>query len=194
MFCWLFRFLISNSMDQSSRISEVAQRHASHCAGCRRFYEACVSLGEGLEREAASHGSRRTAPGRLSRRVLQATLNKPAGTQKVGIRLRPVIAAACLAAVLAAGVLYVAFDRRSRARQYERAVTGVQELVALARMGDGQRPDAGPSSARGGLSGLLEGPLQGEVRNLTHGTESAVRFLVACVAVDVGSGTGESMN
>ena len=44
------------------------------------------------------------------------------------------------------------------------------------------------------LSGLFEGPLEGEVRSLADDTESAVRFLVACVAVDVPAPAGESMN
>jgi hypothetical protein len=178
-------------MDQSKHLSGMAQQHVSHCAGCRQFYEACISLGEGLKHEAAP---RRRISEQLSRRVVEAMPRGPATTQKTGIRLRPVIAAACLAAVVAAVALSVALDRRSRARQYKEAVEDVQEFVAFVRTGNAQRASGGLSSARGGLSGLFERPLQGEVRSLAEDTESAVRFLVACVAVDIPGPADESMN
>ena len=44
------------------------------------------------------------------------------------------------------------------------------------------------------LPELIEGPLASEAKTLADNTEAAVRFLVACVAVDVTGPENESIN
>jgi hypothetical protein len=45
-----------------------------------------------------------------------------------------------------------------------------------------------------GLAALLEKPLANELQNLVDDTESAVRFLLTCVAVDIADDESKPVN
>ena len=181
MFCWFFRLLISNAADADSGLSGRTERHIRRCASCREFYEACLSLGEALRREAAV--SKDEFAGRLSERVLTAVPGRRAKTYKLTIKWRPVMAAACVAVIVIAsvGVLFLTHSKnRPDTNQYQAGGEIIHDLVAEDFLG------AWPT--------LVEGPLPGEIENLTSDAVSAVRFLVACVAVNPTEGRNELPN
>ena len=169
MLCWLFRFIISGAVDAENRLSGRAQRHVRRCAGCRAFYETCLSLGEGLRREAA--GFDEDLPVQFARRVFDAA---PAGAEQTsklpGRRLRPVLAAACIVIVASLGAVFLTLNQDDPDPVERGRIGGVYRLI------DDGHPTA--------WAGLIEKPLSGELDNLAEGTESAVRFLVACVTVN----------
>lgn len=171
MFCWLFKFMISNAVDVENRLSEGTQRHVNKCAGCRAFYQTCLSLGEGLKREAA--GFDEDLPVHFARRVLDAAPDG-ADTDKTyklpGRRLRPALAAACIVVVASLGTVFLTLN------QNEPTPDGAAQIAGVYRLMDDGHPTAWAS--------LVEKPLSNELDNLAEGTESAVRFLVACVAVN----------
>jgi len=181
MFCWLFRLMISHAADGDSRLSETTEKHIRHCASCREFYETCLSLGQGLTREAAI--SNEEVSERLSARVLKGTSRRRTDTYSVRLRMRPMVAAACVALIVLMGVLFLAARRDGQ----DTGQPGRVEPVAALRALVGENFPAG-------WPGLIKEPLANELNNLTNDTESALRFLVACVAVDISSAEGKSVN
>jgi len=170
MFCWYFRLMISHAMDRDGHLSIRTQRHVSHCVSCRGFYEGCQLLGEGLRREAAA--SKCKVSRRLSESILTAIGNQR--TEPRTIKLRPVLAAACVALVISTGILFL-MGRRDKPEV-------------------SQPPQAEPVAAFRALVGEdfwmewsepVSQPLADELQNLVGHTEAAARFLVACLDVDI---------
>ena len=171
MFCWLYRFMISNAVDADNRLSAGTRRHIEKCADCRGFRQMCLSLDEGLRREAARRGADEELPAQFGRRVLAAVPARGAATYKLPIRwARPALAAGCIALAVLIGVFFVSFGPNESPVAERARIDGLYNL-----MGDGH-----PAA----WAGLVHKPLAGEIENLAEGTESAVRFLVACVAVN----------
>ena len=187
MFCWLFRLMISHAADGDSRLSETTERHIRHCASCREFYEICLSLGKGLAREAAI--SNEEVSERLSAHILKGMSRRRIDTYSVALKMRLMVAAACVALIVLIGALFLALSRddkgNGRPNQIEVAAV-IQELRAAYELVGQDLP--------GALPRVIERPLAGELNNLADDTESALRFLVACVAVDITDTENESMN
>ena len=174
--------MISHAVDGDSRLSEATQKHIRHCASCREFYEICLSLGEGLTREATI--SSEEVSERLSARILTAMHLRRTETYKVRMRLRPMVAAACVALIVLTGVLLLLRQpEKQQPNQYEQAVKVIRDIVVSADnlAGGSLVKEQFPA----GWPGLIEEPLANELNNLADDTESALRFLVACVAVDI---------
>lgn len=180
MFCWFFRLMISHAADGNNRLSARTQNHIRRCAGCREFHEACLSLGEGLRREAPLPDEQFSR--RLHERIVSAVPGQRPETYKLVIKWRPVIAAAACIAVLASiGILFL--TRSEKVPDSNRYAEGKKIIYDL--VGE-ELLEAWPES--------VESPLADEVENLTRDTESAVRFLVACITVDPTETGNESIN
>jgi len=161
-------------MDGDGALSRAVEKHIRHCADCREFYDRCVSLADGLKGGAAISDDEISR--RLSARILRAIPYPQVKMQKVGIRLWPAVTAACLALIVLAGVVFLTRhnDGRVPLRNDQGAQIGVVGNLA-------------GGDFAGVWSGLVERPLEDEMEKLQEDTESAVRFLVTCVAVDVTS-------
>lgn len=48
MFCTMYRWLISRSMDSPEGLGRRTARHVEHCETCRSYRDSCVSLGDRL--------------------------------------------------------------------------------------------------------------------------------------------------
>jgi len=178
MFCWFFRLMISHSVDGDKQPSPITQRHIRHCTPCRQFYNTCLSLGERLTQEAAISNDRISR--RLSEQILSAMPSRRTEKHKVGVKFWISAAAACLALAVLIGALLLVTQRNGRdiaqAKQPQ-MVDAIQELRLLYRQVGKDLPIIRP--------GTIEKPLANEFKSLTNDTQSAVRFLVACVAVDI---------
>ena len=179
MFCGLFRLMISQAVDGDNQLSGLTKKHIHHCASCQEFYQTCLSLAKGLKREAAIPCGK-VSEG-LSTRILTAIPRRQIETYKMKVKLWPILTAACVGLIVLTGVLFLA------GRRYRQNTKDGQVIVQLpnifttyellgSRLGEKNSPKAWP--------GLIEKPLASELDNLVVDTESAVRFLVACVAVD----------
>lgn len=169
MFCWLYRLMISNAVDSAGGLSAAARRHIRRCTTCREFHQSCLSLGEGLRREAPILNNQSST--RLSKRVMDAVLDHGAETYKLPANWRPVVAAASIALAVLVGALFLASRQTEPPAPEPRRATEIPSLTRYEI----------PTAA---WAGFVERPLAGEFKNLADNTESAVRFLVACVAVD----------
>ena len=178
MFCWFFKLRISEAMDGDGVLSRAAEKHIRHCANCREFHSRCVSLADGLRSEAAV--SNEETSRHLSTRILRAIQYRQAEVQKIGVRLRLAVAA-CIALTAIVVVLFLAKHHNN---QVSGPANSGTEIQAIRNLGGGD--------FAGAWSGFVERPLAGELENLENDTESAVRFLVTCVAVNVtGTGTNQ---
>ena len=178
MFCWFFKLMISHAADGDNNPSGRMQKHIRHCAACREFSKICQSLGEGLRREAAI--SNTDVSKRLSKRIFNAVTIRQTKTYKVGTRWRFALAAACIALIVIIGALFVASrrDNQGGSQPYENQMAdAIQELRAAYGLAGKDLPAAWP--------GVLEGAMAIEFESLANDTESAARFLFACVAVDI---------
>jgi len=181
MFCSIFRLMISHAADGDSRLSETTEKHLSHCLSCREFYEICLALGEGLTREAAI--SNEEVSEQLSARVPKIKSRPRIETYTMRLRLRPIMAAACVALIVLTGISFLALRRDGQDAALPVHKEPVAELRALA----GENfPALWPR--------LINEPLANELNNLTNDTKSALRFLVARVAVDIPDTEGKSVN
>jgi hypothetical protein len=183
MFCWLFRLMISHALDVGGQPSGLTRKHVRLCAGCRRFYETCQSLAEDLRREAAI-ASHKGGCEALSGGILAAVTRRRRETYKVAIKLWPIVTAASVGLVVLASALFLPgrHDNGAVAPSNPPRPT----VTPLPRLASRSLPQAWPQA--------IEKPLAGEMKNLMDDTESAVRFLVTCVAMNLPSPTGEPVN
>ena len=171
--------MISQAADAGKPLSAPAQKHIDNCLRCREFHELCLSLGKTLAREATVF--RQNIPVLLSKRIQTAIAEPKLRRYAIRTRFWPVAVAAGITLVILASVLVLA------RRHY------VQREVGT----DGQIPSIRELAGQNLLSplpALLEKPLTDELNNLMDDTESAVRFLITCVAVNVTDIENESVN
>ena len=179
MFCWFYKLMISNAVDGAGGLSVAARRHIRRCTTCREFHQTCLSLGEGLRREVPIRNDQLST--RLGKRVMAVISDQSAETYKLPANWRPVIAAASIAVAVLVGALFLA------SRQTEPPVPEPRRVTEIPSLTRYEIPTAA-------WAGLVSRPLAGEVKNLADDTESAVRFLVACVAVDPTRATNKLPN
>jgi hypothetical protein len=162
--------MISHSVDGNNQLSGTTQKHTGRCADCREFYQNCLSLAESLTREATI--SNREISKRLSSRILTALSGQETKDYKVTFKLRPIVTAACLVLAVLIGAYFLIPSRD------DRDITESDPVAAFRRLA---KEEFAPT-----WSEFIERPLlAGELNNITEDTESAVRFLVACVTVDI---------
>ena len=178
MFCWFFRFMISHTQDGDNPPSPIMEKHIRHCADCRRFYTTCQSLGERLTREAAISNKR--LAGRLSERILSAMAGRRMEKQNAAVKLWIKAAAACLALIVLIGAMLLVLKpngKNNAQPSQEQMTVAIEQLRSIYRQVGRELPVTWPD--------VIEKPLANELESLTDDTQSALRFLVACVDVDV---------
>jgi len=176
MFCWFFRLMISHTVDADTQPSPITEKHIRHCTSCREFHQTCQSLAEGLRQEAAISNDNVWFSGR----ILTVVTCRRSHTYKVGMKLWTAAAVACVALIVLIGALLLVTQRKGRDNAQSsqtQMVDAIQELRTLYRQVGKDLPIIRP--------GTIEKPLANEFKSLTNDTQSAVRFLVACVAVDI---------
>lgn len=186
MVCWLFRLMISQTADKDNQPSGIIQEHMCSCRDCREFYKTCQSLGERLTREALISNSRTSR--RFNDHILEAIPSRRTETHKVRMKLWTAAAAACVALIVLIGASLMVMKRNRNNTQHNPAqmAVAIQELRALYTQAGKDLPIINP--------GVIERPLANEFKSLTNDTQSAVRFLVACVDVDMGNPESRSVN
>lgn len=168
-------------MDGNGKLPRAAERHIRHCAPCREFHNDCLSLAYGLRTEAMV--SKDQVSKRLTRHILTAIQHQRTGIQPTRFKLWPLAAAACVALIVLVGALFWAKHHKGQnvgAAEYSPIIAGIADLAE----GNFARP----------WSQLIEKPLASELQNLQNDTQSAVRFLVTCVAVNVTTPENGSIN
>ena len=165
------------------QLSGLTRKHVHVCAACHQFYETSQSLAEDLRREAAIVGHERGREA-LSGRILAVVTQRQRETYKVRIKLWPIVTAASLSLIVLTSVLFLA--GRNDDQAVSTSVDPNLPVQPLPNLASQNLPKAWPQ--------LIERPLTAEMKNLVDDTESAVRFLVACVSVNITDTKAESVN
>lgn len=187
MVCWLFRLMISHSADNDNHPSGIIREHISHCGDCSEFYNTCQSLDESLTREALISNSRTSS--RLNEHILGAIPSQRTKAHKVVRKLWIAAAAASVALIIVTSASLIVMNRDGRTNvppDPQQMTIAIQELRSVYTQVGRDLPISWPP--------VIEEPLASEFENLASDTESAVRFLVACVAVDIADVEGGSLN
>ena len=101
MWCGVYRYLISWSMDSDEPLSALAARHVTACPDCRRFAESCGMLGRRLAEEAAAREV--SVSPELHARIVRGAITRGAPVRRI-VWVRPVLGALAVAALLMLGV------------------------------------------------------------------------------------------
>lgn len=103
MFCWIFKWKISQSHDRQIPLRGLTARHVSRCGQCRDFDRSLHGL---------THRLKRSVPGLLqepshdlAEKVITSLAQKPRETGVCGPRKRPLLATAATLVILVAGLL-----------------------------------------------------------------------------------------
>lgn len=168
MFCPFHKFMISNALDADRPLWSVTQRHVDQCPQCSRFHALCRSMGRRLK--ADSHHLDGIVSKNLSDRILEDLTATEVRRTTISVRLQPLLTAACILVLAAiSAVLLLKRPPAPPDDQYVRATAAVRDIYESGALLAG---------------GLTRGnPLESEIRNLTVDTESAVRFVIANMAV-----------
>jgi hypothetical protein len=156
MFCWFFRFMISNAADSGGHVGAITRWHALRCANCRQFHRTCRTLDKNLRAEAAALST----TSRLFTREVPVSLPHAQGRPPA----RPAWSAIAAAACLVVAVLFVVPSRHIE------SPTPPAHTVPAPRM-----------ELPGAWAQVLETPLTTEVQRLSDDARSGIRFLVACL-------------
>lgn len=178
MFCRIHKFIISSALDADKPLWSVTQRHLERCAECSRFHVLCRTMGRCLETDSSLIEGLVTED--LQERILDDVERTKNPRMPVSINFRPVLAvAACILLIaVPSAVLLLRPPRVSGPNQYERAVAVVRDIYESGTLLTG-----GLTRNKTRLSSFVENPLENEMHNLTADTESALRFVIANVAV-----------
>jgi hypothetical protein len=161
--------MISNAADKGEPLSGATLKHVQHCRQCSKFHESCRALGKDLRKEA--HVFDRPLSTERTQAIRAAIRSGPVKTRSVTLRWRPIAAAACIALIACASLFFFAKHRQKR-EPTDPGMAGLTRVLT--------------QNVPGAWSGLMiEKPLADEMQNIVEDTETAARFLYACVAVDM---------
>jgi hypothetical protein len=171
MWCSIYRFMISHAADEGRKPSPMTLRHIDGCDSCRRFYEQCLMISTELKRDTDDRPMEQA--GEYARRVAAAIPEKQL-THKRQLKFRPLAAAACIGLVFIGALIFFAV-RPDRPVQRSSQTPVVQQISAGDILAVLNRP--------------LADPLSGELKQITNEADSAVKFIIACVNVDIANTT-----
>lgn len=178
MFCWSYRWKISGTLDDGGSLSDRCRRHLLQCQRCGEFFKSSIAIGERLSLEAAMTSP--DIPPQLRQRITLTISNSNRKTSKPSFGIRRSVVAACvMAAVLMTALFAVTAHRRGGDSDVEVAPASatLQSIFYTNEMTVDNLPES--------LGGFVERPLAGQLETIARQTESAVKFLIACTAVEI---------
>jgi len=184
MFCSIYRFLISRSMDSGSPLPGRVERHVQRCPTCRRFASDAASLGASLAEEAAML-TEPLAP-ELQQRVLRAVCRSGSANRLTAqvrlIRWAPVpLAAAAAVLVFAIGMALLG---RGKPSPISSQTAPVQAAAAI------WVPSAAElaSHSSAALDGYVKAPLISQLGGLAEDGKAVVEFLASYAMLNMDGG------
>jgi hypothetical protein len=103
MFCWIFKWKISQSHDLNIPLSGMTAGHVSRCSQCRDFDRSLHALTDRLQRSVPGFLLDRKHD--LAEKAMTGLARKPVKTRSLILRNRPVFAAAASLVIIVAGLL-----------------------------------------------------------------------------------------
>ena len=191
MFCRYSRWKLAQSLHFDKPLGRLLDRHLQRCDECRSFYELQQEMSERLGRDAVMSQSE------LSEALNEKIMNMIVPGNSVSsqnayspevqrIWRRVLVAAACVGLVLLGSVLvwltrYGGSDNAERGSVSTKIVINMDPRTAV----DTLAIQIGAKEDLSGWSGFIEKPMVEEWETLSVEAESALQFIVSCVAVDI---------
>ena len=195
MFCWYYRWKLAQSLHSDKPLGRLPDRHVQRCDECRSFYEQQEEMSERLGRDAVVSTSELSEA--LKQEIMKAIVpGTPVSSRydyspEVKRIWRGVLAAACVGLVLLGSVL-LWLSRQETSDNPEPGdspkTVDMDPRTAVAKLAE----EFGAEEGLSNWSGFIERPMMTEWETLTAEAESAVQFIVSCVAVDFKLNDAES--
>jgi len=195
MFCWYYRWKLAQSLHSDKPLGRLPDRHVQGCDKCRSFYEQQEEMSERLGRDAVLSTSE--LPEALKQEIMKAIVpgNPVPGRYSYSPAVkriwRRVLQAACVGLVLLGSVL-LWLSRQETSDNPEPGdspkTVDMDPRTAVARLAE----EIGANEDLSSWPGFIERPMVEEWEILNAEAESAVRFIVSCVAVDFKQNDAES--
>jgi len=160
--------MISHAADKDEPLLGATRKHVRHCRQCSQFHNSFQALSKDLRKQV--HVFDRPLSAERTQAIQAAVRGGPAKTRSVTLWWRPIAAAACIALITCASIFILARHRQNQEPRNP-STAGVERVIT--------------QNVPGAWSALIEKPLTDEMRNIVEDTETAARFLYACVAVDI---------
>ena len=188
MFCSLYKWRISSSLDSDEPMSARLRRHLDRCPQCERFYRRCLEIGPRLTAEADSALAESDVSPALHAQILRhcregrgQSAARPGGAQRR--RRRPTLVAA--AALLLLGILAALFLAAPGEPQPERKLADeTHPVVWLA-----DAPALAATSAAV-IEGALEEALEVELASLGAEARAMADVLLDALPMDTSADNG----
>lgn len=174
MFCFIYRWMISQALDSGKDLAGVVTRHSQHCSACGDFYRLSQSLNHKLVREAS--GFLGESNDTLNEKIISAlgTRSAPRLTKR-RIRLPiPALAAALVVLAVTVGILLQTIPVNVNTSR-----TNKNPLNALTEF------DIANISLKE-IIGRVESPIESEMLYLKQSITSASEFLISCLDIKIG--------
>lgn len=171
MFCFVFKWLISRSLDSKKRLAGHVTRHIRHCRECREFFWVSESLNRRLVRDAGGLLGR--GDDTLSKKVLSALAVGPVSVSAVK-RLpvsMPGLVAASIVLLVTIGIIF-------RPVPIVEPGTGQDLINSLSTPVIFDTPFQD-------LFSRVESPINSEMENLKQSVSSASAFILSCLDVQL---------
>jgi len=167
MFCFIFRWMITQALDSQAPVSRLIRRHLHRCPQCRNFAAATTSIHEQLARDVprVSHQDF----GRLQQQIVQAlpTDFSDAAEPPRGPMLWQALAASVVLFVVSYALLSIAGSTPGNSSISQSASTATAKDQSLL------------SISLAELSPFVESPLRQEYKGLRQNAEAAVQYILA---------------
>ncbi len=185
MFCRYYRWKLAQALHSEKPLPRLLDRHVQRCNECRSFYELQQEISERLGRDAVV--SQIELSEAFKQKIMNAIIpgkaipNRYEYSPEGRHHLRRILTAACVGLVLLGSIL-LWLNHRETSDNTEtdkppRMVRNMNPWTAVDNL-------VGAEKDLSNWSGLIESPMVEEWETLTAETESAVQFIVSCVAVD----------
>ncbi len=177
MFCWFYRWKISDTFDGDGSLPDRCRRHLLQCDRCREFFKTSIALGEQLSLEAALTCP--DVPAQLRQRIALTVSSSNRKTLKPPFGIGRSVAAACVAAAVLMTALFAVTAHRRGGSDLE--VAPASAMLQSIFYTDEITID----NLHESVGGFVERPLAGQLEIIAKQTESAVKFLIACTTVEM---------
>ena len=196
MFCILYKWFISRSMDTDEPLPRRVVRHIDRCPTCKIFHSRCLSVADQLSQQAPLQ-VRQVSP-ELHARILRS-LQSQSQSNTVGPlaelnvrrlwpRLAPLLASAVVLLALVALHYYNAAQSSRPDPSHTAAQTqyNIADPIAWLLFPEGLGPESAPL-----IEEALQWPIQREIRLLREDGRAVADFFLACVPVELDTFTAK---
>lgn len=180
MFCWFFKIMISNDLD-NNKTSSLVEKHIAKCKSCCQFYNYAKYLEDKLLQDAPVTQAQVYTGTIDATKFKQSTMKIQSKTNTKWM-LIPTIAACITIALVFSAILSLQKTnetkklRQAKARQTLRYALSAHELIT-------QKMENKNSKSQ--LANIMAKPYENEIDTIKNETRTTLRFLVSCIEVNI---------